>query len=44
MGIGRWFKSIFGLKTKAIPEFMDMIEPGDGDEKDLTSIAYYKAS
>ena len=43
MGIGRWFKSIFGLKTKAIPEFMDMIEPGDGDEKDLTSIAYYKS-
>ena len=42
MGIGSFFRGLFGLKPKEIPEFMDMIEPGDGDEEDLTSIAYYK--
>ena len=42
MGIGSFLRDLFGSKRKKIPEFMDMIELGDGDERDLTSIAYYK--
>ena len=37
-------KEIFNRnKQKQIAEPMDIVEPGDGDKDDITSIAYYKA-
>ena len=37
-------KEIFSYnKPKQIAEPMDIVEPGDGDKDDITSIAYYKA-
>lgn len=46
MGLKSFFKSfmnLFNRKPKQIVDPMDIIEPGDGDKEDITSIAYYKA-
>ena len=44
MGLRDFFKKLLnGRKTKRIADSMDIVEPGDGDEKDVKSIAYYKS-
>lgn len=46
MGLKKFFKSfvnLFDRRPKQIAEPMDIVEPGDGDKDDITSIAYYKA-